>query len=488
VPSSTVSGRINSVDLRTHIPTSDLNSLTDSTRNKRARPDKALWVAYSTMSVSLAAAVLLRGGVYPQQWVWSALGISIAALLVATRTPFSGKDRRRSWALWLLVALLVWMTLQIVPLPPWLVERLSPERLNAVAFARAALGQKAGSWLALSAASGATMERLLYVVPAMAAFLAARDLCHYWQHRAWIIVIPVITVAGLESVLGLMQFYFMRITGSEATSVTGTYVNRNHFAGLLEMAFPLAVLAAVAIRRRGNNRHTSPVGTALGTMALLTVAAGLMVGVVVSLSRMGFIAIVVATLLTAAILLCSESRQSQTSSRWRRAVPAVLALLLLLLLPTKELLDRFLKTASTEQVSLETRSAIWGDTLHSIKTYKWTGCGLGAYEKGLYRFKTAAPINAVDFAHNDYLQVLAELGVVGAVLAASLGFTIVGRLLSVVLWSRGGRNWELAVGLLGALFTMGLHSLVDFNLYIPANALVLAWLSGAADSPGLREN
>jgi hypothetical protein len=52
---------------------------------------------------------------------------------------------------------------------------------------------------------------------------------------------------------------------------------------------------------------------------------------------------------------------------------------------------------------------------------------------------------------------------------------------------RGSRNWELAVGLLGALFAIALHSLVDFNLYIPANALTVAWLCGIADSPGLRE-
>jgi hypothetical protein len=43
------------------------------------------------------------------------------------------------------------------------------------------------------------------------------------------------------------------------------------------------------------------------------------------------------------------------------------------------------------------------------------------------------------------------------------------------------------VGILGALFAIGLHSLADFNLYIPANALTLAWLSGIADSPVLRE-
>jgi hypothetical protein len=57
----------------------------------------------------------------------------------------------------------------------------------------------------------------------------------------------------------------------------------------------------------------------------------------------------------------------------------------------------------------------------------------------------------------------------------------------VVLFRRGGKNWELALGLLAVFLALGLHSLADFNLYIPANALALAWLGGVAVSPGLRE-
>jgi len=55
-----------------------------------------------------------------------------------------------------------------------------------------------------------------------------------------------------------------------------------------------------------------------------------------------------------------------------------------------------------------------------------------------------------------------------------------------VLYRRGRSNWELAVGLLGVFVAIGLHSLADFNLYIPANALALAWLGGLAVSPAVR--
>jgi O-antigen ligase len=131
---------------------------------------------------------------------------------------------------------------------------------------------------------------------------------------------------------------------------------------------------------------------------------------------------------------------------------------------------------------LEFRIQIWSDTLHVVAAYPWTGCGLGAYEHGFYRFKTVAPTNTVDFAHNDYLQILAELGIPGLLLVAVLGGWILKRTLKLVVLMRDGPDWDLAVGLLGALLTFGLHSLAEFNLYIPANALALAWLAGVATS------
>jgi O-antigen ligase len=163
-----------------------------------------------------------------------------------------------------------------------------------------------------------------------------------------------------------------------------------------------------------------------------------------------------------------------------------LPLFILVFLPTRELLLRFADMSATEDMSKDTRMEIWQDTLQLVSAHEWTGTGLGAYERGLYRYKTVAPTYTVDFAHNDYLQILAELGIVGAALVAALGLWILWRPLSVVLWGRDTANWPLAVGLLAALLTLAIHSLADFNLYIPANALAFAWLAGVAVSPGLR--
>jgi O-antigen ligase len=103
------------------------------------------------------------------------------------------------------------------------------------------------------------------------------------------------------------------------------------------------------------------------------------------------------------------------------------------------------------------------------------------------RFKKVAPMFRVDFAHNDYLQILVELGLVGLAIGLALVVRIVSGVLRVALFHKESYGWELAVGLTGAITALLLHSGADFNLYIPANAMALAWICGLAVSPGLRE-
>ena len=221
------------------------------------------------------------------------------------------------------------------------------------------------------------------------------------------------------------------------------------------------------------------------TTLLLGIAACLLAGIVVSLSRVGFLSTLIAA--GVALLIVLLSRHSDGRTTWKWLIPFALLFATLWFLPTRELTVRLGGMAATEENATDNRMEIWRDTFHMMPAYRWVGCGLGAYEKGMYRYKAAAPTNTLDFAHNDYLQIVAELGVIGGVLAGGLMAWILWRAAAVVLWKRGSENWELAVGLFAALLSLSFHSLADFNLYIPANALAFAWLAGLAVSPGLRE-
>jgi O-antigen ligase len=436
------------------------------------------WTAYGLLTISLGAAVLLRGGVYPQQWQWIAATVSVAALLCTIGKP-APKDRWSRIGFGLLGALTAWMGFAMLPLPPALVEHLSSTRW---ADAMAA-GADPSRWIALSYAPAATLERLLDVLPAIAVLVAVREMGWWWRERAWIAAAPVIFLAGCESLLGLAQFSWSRL-GGEAAPASGTYVNRNHFAGLLELALPLALMWALSLWRGNSDRASRSMAAALRIAAMLGVAVGLLTGIVVSLSRMGFLAAIASLVLVAAVLLIPRAN----SRKWAPLLAIPLALLVLL--PSSELRQRFSFTMTSSEVSSQTRLEIWRDTLHLVSGHEWIGTGLGAYERGLYRYKTVKPTNTLDFAHNDYLQVLAELGIPGVLLFAGLLLWMVQRPLRAALSRRYARDRELdhrylSIGLLGAFSAIALHSLTDFNLYIPANAMALAWLGGLAVSPGL---
>jgi O-antigen ligase len=445
--------------------------------------------AYGLMTMSLAAAVFLRGGVYPQQWEWSALGISLASTLAVLCLPKPERAPGDAWGFTLMALLLGWMLFQLLPLPPGMVQRLSPARWSVVSAARAATGYDMHNWTALSVAPSATFGRLLDVIPAMAAFVAAREMAWWWRDRMWVAVAPVIGVACFASILGLIQFYFNRIANGQGGLVSGTYVSHNHFAGLVEMGFPVALMWAIATWRRGESALNRSVPSALWTATLLAIAACLLMGVIVSLSRMGFISTLVEAALVLLTLLGSWFARNPAGHglfHWGRwIIPVAVPLCVLVVLPPHELIQRFADMAGNGDVTTRGRMEIWRETIQLASAYKWTGCGLGAYERGLYRYKNLAPTNTIDFAHNDYLQIVAELGIAGALLAGALGAWVLSRLLSVVIWRRRARSWELAVGVLGAVLALGVHSLADFNLYIPANALVFAWLCGVGTSTGL---
>ena len=311
-----------------------------------------------------------------------------------------------------------------------------------------------------SVAPGRGVEYIFTNAAAGGMLLLGRELGWRYRRRVWVTVAPLLVVAVLEGALGLVQFFAMRAGAGPADSATGTYPNRNHFAGLLEMALPLAVAGAWAWRK-----------TWWAAAGMLGVAGLLVMGTVVSLSRMGFMAALAGLFVMGMMLV---------GGRGKVLVGVGLVLAgAFLLLPTDEWIARFASIARTEDISGDTRAQIWRDTIPLIRDYWKTGVGMGAYEVAFYKYKNVAPMGTVDYAHNDYLQYLAELGVVGF----GLGLSVIGR---CFYWMTKGSG-ALVAGTWGAAAAMALHSLVDFNMYIPANVLMLAWILGLGAATALTE-
>jgi O-antigen ligase len=372
---------------------------------------------------------------------------------------------KRTSSLERLVLLLpAYALLQVAPLPLWAVRILSP--------ARAGLADALSSvmpmphWVTLSVTPSATLYHFLLLCACTVVFFVMLDLSRRFSLRPWAVTLPLILFAAGEAIIGLAQ-----VAGQPDAVATGTYLVRNHYAGFLEMILPFAALYPFSVlTNREPGREVAPallVCTGLGLSALITAA------ILSSLSRMGF----VASLLS--MMFITIAAVAPGRSRRRISLifggTALIALLAFFLVPSVGLIARF---GETDKIS-EDRPPVWNETLGLIASYPVFGCGLGGYESAFLKFKKSNPALNQDYAHNDYLQYLAELGIAGFLIAAIPLSIILFRLSRACRQNRPQQRW-LSLACAGAAIAIGIHSFVDFNLYVPANMFTLAWILGVA--------
>ena len=386
---------------------------------------------------------------------------------------------------WAAVLLPAYVLLQVVPLPVAVLRALSPARAEAM-DALGPIGVKV-SFASLSVFPAGTFQYFLLVCGYLAIFFLARTLTWRLRDTRWLVIWPILGIATLEAGLGLWQYF----GGTGEQSRWGTYANHNHYAGFLEMAFPFAVMYSVAVLRRAQSRWHSSLAPALVASGVWALAVLMFAGIILSFSRMGFIATLSSLFVMGSLVLGTTQLGWVIGSRRRRWVGvgmvAALVLASYVFLPPERLIQRFGEFVSTDGLSNEGRTDLWAETIPLIRAYPAFGCGLGGYETAFSRLKISGVLVTDDFAHNDYLQLLAELGLVGFMIGAALAFSVVRMALRGAVKSSDPEARYFAVACVGALSTIALHSLADFNLYIPANAMLLAWIAGAAVAVGSRE-
>jgi O-antigen ligase len=407
------------------------------------------------LTSALGYAVFSSGGVLRADWNVSLILIGSGALLYwltrrGAAAPGIGRDLR-----WPLLLLPAYVLFQLLPLPVACLGVLSRARAELALSAAHVL--PASGFAPLTVAPDATLDHLLRICAYISLYLLVREIASRMPRHSWAAALPLILIASAEAAFGLFD---MQGSGF----ARGTYVNRNHFAGLLEIAFPLAVMYPISVVRRSRPAPLTP-RAALIAGSGFAAAALIFAAIIQSLSRMGFLACLASL---AVIGIASVPKRRRL---WTIALIPVALIAAVVWLPPDALIERLATLNPAGEPSSETRIQIWADTLRLISAYPVFGCGAGAYESALLRYKTAAPLNTVDYTHNDYLQILAELGAVGFMIVAALLLALLR-----MLFRAGERHLRLAC--LASVAAILLHSLVDFNLYIPANALALAWVCG----------
>lgn len=290
------------------------------------------------------------------------------------------------------------------------------------------------------------------------------------QHSAAWVSGALITVATFAAMYALYQFltksgqvwHFVR-PAAYAGRGSGTYICPNHLAGLLEIALPLALAHLLA----GRLGHLARI---LAGYAVLVMIAGL----VSTESRGGWAAAALSLLVLLAVLLGQRGQR----------LPALIMLVILavaalwIVAEVKTSSERVQRALNTDRLD-DPRFNIWPAAVEIWRENFWWGAGPAHFDH-LYRLHRDGRIQArPGRAHNDYLDTLADYGVVGATLVAAafvLVFTGVGRAWRHVqregddFRSRQSNRTAFVLGGSIALVALLLHAVVDFNFHIPANA------------------
>ena len=309
----------------------------------------------------------------------------------------------------------------------------------------------------------------------------------YDQDAAETITYTLTVVAVAASMYAVFQFchHSYQVWGISNPYIgrgSGTYINPDHFAGFLELVLPLTAAFLLAGRIGVLTR------VLLG-YAVLAILAGL----TVTFSRGGWIAAGAGLLLLLGFLLLHRNHRLR----------ALLALLVLLggggyfathvLSNTVTYMRRVAKPDDAGPKVLDTQSRLdmWSATIRIWQDYPLWGVGPGHFD---YRFREYRPERfqlRPEHAHNDYLELLADWGVAGGLIVlGGVGIFIFGlgstwphiRREESDFGTAMSSRYAFYLGAVCGLFALAVHSLVDFNLHIPANALagvvVLAVLAG----------
>ena len=247
----------------------------------------------------------------------------------------------------------------------------------------------------------------------------------------------------------------------------GPYVNRNHFAGFVELILPLSLVPLVLGRVRRER------WSIVGLFAIIPIGA-----LFLSASRGGIVSFGVELAILALVMI---QRRAKGKQLFAGAAVLLLASLMVSWLGVGQVLQRFSSFQSLE-VTAGKRASMRRDTWQVFLQHPFAGTGLGTLQIVYPPYESLYDGRIVNHTHNDYLEALAETGVLGGLCCAWF--------LGVLFRESLKRLRQLHNSFAGALQFCGLvacvgflvHSLVDFNLHIPSNALLFFLMSHLATS------
>jgi O-antigen ligase len=300
-------------------------------------------------------------------------------------------------------------------------------------------------------------------------FRERRDL----TNLVWFLILLCFSV----SLLGIVQHFTSdaKIYGLRTLTAGGDpfgpFVNRNHFAGFVELTLPAGLALLIF---RGLRRDVIPL---TGLLTIVPVGAMILSGSRGGIVSFGFEVAVLA--------LLARLRKAPEGPRLvALAIVGFAALALVAWLGTGRALERF-STLHPGDVTLSRRATMVHGAAHIFFDHPIIGAGLGSLVAVYPHYETVYDGHIVDHVHNDFMELLAEMGMLGGLCGLAFLWILVREARKSFTAEQGHFSRGIHAGAIAALCGLLLHSLVDFNLHIPSNALLFLLQSYLATSAPL---
>jgi len=312
-------------------------------------------------------------------------------------------------------------------------------------------------------------------------------------HRLRVLVRTIMVFGFLLAIFGLTQsftsptkVYWIRELNQ--STAFGPFINRHHFAGYMELtiALPLGLLFAGAVDKEKRIIYLFIAGL-MGVALVMTASRG---GVISLVAEVLFLVVV-----TAIWRRPSERRRHGKRSHRLKRVAGRLGMagallfglfLGVILLGGEFSINRFIDSVNTDDPTTG-RAHFWAVTVDIIKANPFLGTGLGAFGVIYTRYDSRNGLYRLEQAHNDYLQILSDAGIVGAVLALSFVLLLFYKGFSRAR-SRDDFRRGVALAALSGCFAVLVHSFFDFTLHTTSNALLFLVLAAVATMNGRVED
>lgn len=350
-------------------------------------------------------------------------------------------------------------------------------------------------WLmGLTANPGATFQYLMLGIAYSLLFIVVVSLFNTRKRLNWLLAVLLVSGAfqafwGASMVLSGIEWLFGVPKEHYLGKATGTFVNRNHLAGYLEMTIALSIGFMLALREGKKINWINTLELLLSNKLMIRLAIVVMViGLVMTQSRMGNTAFVSSLVITGFLFILTFRENRKRNLAILISFIIVDVLVISQYFGLERLKDRLVNTEvsiSQEQGNVifdinDLRGIAFTNSIPLALEKPFIGHGAGSFEDVFIRHAGPNFGGYFDHAHNDYLQFWIEFGLVGSL--PLLAFVLIALFYSFKALRNQHSLYRSGIGFgsLMAIIAILIHSFTDFNLQIPANAMTFTLVCAIA--------